>query len=102
MNLLIMFFFDSIAAGCWTLHYVKRLLETLFVHRFSHATMPIMNLFKNCAYYWGFAFYVGYYVNHPLYTSAYFGKFQIYGSLIAFLVCLIIITLRHERFKCLS
>merc|ERR1712136_423855 len=34
-----------IAAVCWVLHYAKRLLETLFVHRFSHATMPIRNLF---------------------------------------------------------
>ena len=25
-----------IAAGCYTVHYVKRLLETIFVHRFSH------------------------------------------------------------------
>lgn len=27
-------------------------------HRFSHATMPVFNLFKNCAYYWCFAAYV--------------------------------------------
>ena len=30
--------------------------------------MPIFNLFRNCAYYWGFAAYVSYFVNHPLYT----------------------------------
>ena len=36
--------------------------------RFSHGTMPIMNLYKNCGYYWGFAALVAYYVNHPLYT----------------------------------
>jgi len=75
-----------IAAICWTIHYSKRLLETLFVHRFSHSTMPIMNLFKNCVYYWGFAFYIGYYVNHPLYTPPYFGKIQVYSSLIAFIL----------------
>ncbi|OMJ17166.1 putative enoyl reductase [Smittium culicis] len=33
-------------------HYVKRELETLFVHRFSHATMPFTNLFKNCFHYY--------------------------------------------------
>ena len=43
-------YFNSIAAFCWTLHYAKRLLETIFVHRFSHATMPIFNIFKVCMY----------------------------------------------------
>ena len=35
-----------LALICWIIHYTKRLLETAFVHRFSHATMPIFNLFK--------------------------------------------------------
>ena len=33
-------------------HYAKRLLETVFVHRFSAETMPLSNLFKNCSHYW--------------------------------------------------
>ena len=58
-----------LAAAAWSFHYAKRLLETVFVHRFSNATMPLGNLFKNCSYYWGFAAYIGYHLNHPLYTS---------------------------------
>lgn len=74
------------AAACWTFHYAKRILETLFVHRFSHSTMPILNLFKNCGYYWGFALFVGYYINHPLYTAPYFGNLQVYTGLISFIL----------------
>jgi very-long-chain enoyl-CoA reductase len=40
------FFKISLGAACWTFHYAKRIFETLFVHRFSHSTMPILNLFK--------------------------------------------------------
>lgn len=38
------------------------------MHRFSHATSPLSNVFRNCAYYWTFGSYIAYYVNHPLYT----------------------------------
>lgn len=76
-----------LAALCWIFHYSKRILETLLVHRFSHATMPIRNLFKNCSYYWLFGLYIGYYVNHPLYTPPSFGDVQIYSALAGFVLC---------------
>lgn len=34
------------------LHFVKRELETLFVHRFSHGTMPASYIIRNSAHYW--------------------------------------------------
>jgi len=77
----------DIACGCWLFHYGKRLLETAFIHRFSNATMPLGNLFKNCTYYWGFTSLVAYFVNHPLYTPASFGNLQVYPALIAFALC---------------
>lgn len=66
-----------VAAMCWSIHYAKRLLETIFVHRFSHSTMPLRNLFRNCAYYWLFAMYVAYYVNHPLFTPPSYAQMTI-------------------------
>lgn len=35
-----------LACVCHTLHYTKRLIETIFVHRFSHGTMPLRTIVK--------------------------------------------------------
>lgn len=35
-----------------TLNFVKRELETIFVHRFSASTMPVSYVFRNSAHYW--------------------------------------------------
>lgn len=58
----------QLGVGCWVLHFLKREFETFFVHKFSRPTMPLSNLFKNCAYYWIFGAVIGYPLCHPAYV----------------------------------
>jgi len=76
---------QKLAMYCWCGHYLKRILETVFIHKFSHETMPLKNLVKNCSYYWGFAAFIAYFHNHHLYTSAIYGDRQLYAGLALFL-----------------
>jgi very-long-chain enoyl-CoA reductase len=64
------------------MHYLKREYETLYVHRFSHATMPLRNLFKNCTHYWIF----GSLLQFPVYSSSFTPFVSLEGNYRNFLV----------------
>lgn len=50
------------------LHFIKRWLESAFVHKFSRATVPLSFVVRNCLYYWGV---VGLLIGLTLYRPAY-------------------------------
>jgi very-long-chain enoyl-CoA reductase len=53
------------------IHFTKRELETIFVHRFSTDTMPFTYIFRNSAHYHILAGLIfGYIVYHPIYSTS--------------------------------
>ncbi|XP_042185094.1 very-long-chain enoyl-CoA reductase isoform X2 [Oncorhynchus tshawytscha] len=77
----------TLACVCHCFHYFRRLLETVFIHRFSDGTLPLQIIMRNCLYYWGFSAWLAYYINHPLYTPPSYGNLQIYSALVLFMLC---------------
>uniref|UniRef100_A0A8C2PJI1 Trans-2,3-enoyl-CoA reductase-like n=1 Tax=Capra hircus TaxID=9925 RepID=A0A8C2PJI1_CAPHI len=57
-----------LACFCHCIHYIRYLLETLFVHKVSSGHTSLKILLKSCAFYWGFTSWIAYYINHPRYT----------------------------------
>ncbi|NXV50377.1 TECRL protein, partial [Uria aalge] len=91
-----------LACFCHCLHYIRHLLETLFVHKFSGGHTPLKNMIKGCAFYWGFTSWIAYYINHPRYTPPSFGHRQVSFAALAFLMCeagnhFINVTLAHQN-----
>uniref|UniRef100_A0A4X2LER0 Uncharacterized protein n=1 Tax=Vombatus ursinus TaxID=29139 RepID=A0A4X2LER0_VOMUR len=87
---------DHLACICHSFHYIKHLPETLFVHCFSHGTMPLHNIMKNYTYLkkkkelyllLGFAAWMAYYSNHPLYTLPTHGGQQVKRALGILVFC---------------
>merc|ERR1711871_1869609 len=74
----------QLAVWCWIAHFMKRELETAFVHKFSRPTMPLFNLFKNCTYYWSFGLVIGWPMCSPNFIAPSIN--QVYTGLAIFIL----------------
>lgn len=64
-------FVQSLSLLLLTLHFLKREVETVYVHRFSNVTMPFSNIFKNCGHYWLLAgVFIAYFTYSPAAPAA--------------------------------
>nr|XP_027198023.1 putative enoyl reductase C646.07c [Dermatophagoides pteronyssinus] len=91
------------------LHFFKREVESLFVHRFSKTSMPIIRLPINCFHYWVIcAGFVGYFLFHPQYVSPWRHNRSVVDALaLVFLFCEFMnakthLILRNLRTRCSS
>mmetsp|Transcript_27449 Transcript_27449/g.66592 ORF Transcript_27449/g.66592 Transcript_27449/m.66592 type:complete len:173 (+) Transcript_27449:3958-4476(+) len=84
-------------------HYAKRIVETLYVHRFSKGTMPLRNLYRNCAYYWAAGVVVSLAVNYPRAAphAPLLGAAQAYAALAAFVLAELGNGVAHLRLRAL-
>lgn len=64
-------------------HFIKRELESLFIHRFSNATMPVLRLPINCSHYWILCgTNIAYYLFHPRYSAPFEDNLPVIGALL--------------------
>jgi very-long-chain enoyl-CoA reductase len=49
---------QALGAALYAMHFVKRIAESIFVHKFSRPTMPLSGLWRNVLYYGGFAAFI--------------------------------------------
>uniref|UniRef100_UPI00358FFAF3 very-long-chain enoyl-CoA reductase-like n=1 Tax=Myxine glutinosa TaxID=7769 RepID=UPI00358FFAF3 len=74
-----------LACVCYTFHYAKCILETVYIHNVSRGTFPLRQAVRTCACYGAFTLWMAFYVNHPLYTPPSYKQTIIY--LLLFIVC---------------
>lgn len=53
-----------------TVAFIFMITSHVLLHPYTYIYIFIFFYFQNCSYYWGFAAFVSYFVNHPLYTVA--------------------------------
>ena len=55
----------ALAAALWSLHFVRRVWESAFVHRYSKARIEAADYLTEYLYYWGFGAWIAWSVTAP-------------------------------------
>lgn len=58
-----------LALGLWSLHFTKRTAESLWVHRYGKAAVPVGDVVTEYVYYWGFAAWNAWSVTSSAYAA---------------------------------
>ena len=59
----------GLGAGLWTLHFVRRSLESAFVHRYSKPRIAASDYLTEYLYYWGFAAWIAWAITAPTHRA---------------------------------
>ncbi len=63
----------TLAAALWTAHFLRRTLESAFVHRYSKPRIGPGDYLTEYVYYWGFAAWIAWSVTAPSHREPAFG-----------------------------
>jgi very-long-chain enoyl-CoA reductase len=57
----------ALVAGLWSFHFLRRTLESAFLHAYSKPVVPLSDMLIEYVYYWGFAAWIAWTTSSPGY-----------------------------------
>eukprot|EP00792_Barthelona_sp_PAP020_P006494 TRINITY_DN3012_c0_g2_i1.p1 TRINITY_DN3012_c0_g2~~TRINITY_DN3012_c0_g2_i1.p1 ORF type:complete len:352 (+),score=73.31 TRINITY_DN3012_c0_g2_i1:31-1056(+) len=77
---------QTVCSILFLFHFVKRLLETKFIHDFSRPTMPLLYCFRNVIYYSSFSCLIAFHILKPFPSSNHLRP-RVIGLIPCWIVC---------------
>jgi very-long-chain enoyl-CoA reductase len=55
----------AVCATLWTIHFLRRTLESAFIHVYARPLVPVADVVGEYVYYWGFSFWIAWGASSP-------------------------------------